>query len=111
MQHVAVQPPAGVDAAQNAINADKWVAPSMEQIRATAKANAALFMKNLHVKLSTTSEIIKNQESTNMGVTLIMTSAQNLDGESSQMPTVVIKGSKGTITGTIPSLPLPGKTL
>jgi hypothetical protein len=109
--HVAVQPPAGMEAAQGAVDADKWVAPSINKIRAAAKANAALFMKNLHAKLSGTAEVVKNQEAQNMGVTITMTSSQYLDGESSQTPTVVVKGSKGTLTGTLQALPLPGKTI
>merc|ERR1719502_2427173 len=74
LQHVAVQPPAGVDAAQSASDADTWVRPTYAQIKATAKANAALFMKNLHAKLSSTADLIKTNMAQDMGVTIIMTS-------------------------------------
>jgi len=109
--HVNVQTPAGIQAAKTATDADTWVVPTMEQIKASARAAAAAYMKQLHIKLSDTASIIKNQEQHNMGVTIIMTSNEDEDGESSQTPTVIVKGTKGTITGTLSSLPLPGQSL
>lgn len=111
LQHVAVQAPAGYEAANAASASIPENNLSMEQMQANAKAAADKYMADLKDAEANTESIITNQENLSMGVHITMTTSEKERGESSMQPTITIRGTKGDITGVINALPLAGESL
>jgi hypothetical protein len=111
LQHVAVQAPAGRDAANEANGIIPEVALTMAQMQANAKAAADKYMADLKDAEANTEQIITNQENLSMGVHVTVTTSGKERGESSMQPTITIRGTKGDIAGTLNSLPLAGESM
>lgn len=110
-KHAQVQAPAGVEASQEAYDKIDYERPTFEETEAKAQQEANQFLETMAHEEETTAAVITNEEQEAMGVSLSFTTAQKTAGESSMQPTVIIKGTKGDLSGKISGLPQPDETL
>jgi len=105
-------PPAGTEAGTMARSQPgNFEMPTDDKISKEAMAAANKYMESLASEDSKPEDVINKIEGQLEGITIKLTTGMKVFAESFQSPTVTIKGSLGTIVGTIDSLPLPGRSL
>jgi hypothetical protein len=110
--HAAVQARAGVPAAvrQTAVIEQGVKQPSREELNAAAKAAADSFMDKMTRKNLDAATLIKKLQAEQMGVKLSITTAEFSSADSAMQPKIIIKGTRGSLSTVLKSLPAKGKT-
>merc|ERR1711871_1937240 len=110
--HAAVQARAGVPAAvkQTAVIEHGVKQPTREELDAAAKAAADSYMDKMTRKNMDAATLIRKLQAEQMGVKLSITTAEFSSADSVMQPKIIIKGTRGSLSTVLKSLPAKGKT-